>query len=298
MPKPRIMELRFPSLGIVRRLVHERTASAVSYPTPYAVNCRLEDSLTNRMRGGSFTGMSAGSRPSIIEYRDRLLTIGDGTNDNAVKASRVGAQTTYDYSTDLSDTLRATIFQFSEAGETGEDIVALVPHKDTFLLGFTARETWVQQGDPLTGPRRRVSDEVGIVGADAWCVVHDTVYFLSARGLYSVSADGSGLKALSEDKIPEHLSGLSDTAAKLTYRHASRGIYITLTSGVDWFYDTERDAFWAYDTGEGTSHVLIGPLRLGGPNQVGLLQTLTGVIAASSGADLACGFGRHSRGCL
>jgi hypothetical protein len=278
------MELRFPSLGVNRRQVHEKVASAVAYATPYAVNTRLEDDLTNRLRGGAFTGIAAGSRPTLIEYRDRKLTIGDASgNNNAVLASRVGAQTTYDYDTDVSDTMRATVFQFSEAGESGQDVVALVPHKDTYLLAFTATETWVLQGDPLTGAIRRVSDEVGIIGADAWCVAHDTVYFLSSSGLYSVSADGSGLKAISEDKLPEDLTGVSDSACTLTYKHADRGVYIHLTSGVDWFYDTERDGFWGFDTSKTDSHVLIGPLRIGGANQYGLIQTLHGVIGTGSG---------------
>lgn len=281
-PKPKVMEIRFPSLGVNRRNVHERAASAVAYSCPYAVNTRLEDSLTNRLRGGSFTAISAGSRPTLIEYRDRKLTLGDGTNDNAVLASRVGAQSTYDYDTDVSDNLRATVFQFSEAGETGQDVVALVPHKDAFLLGFTASETWVQQGDPLTGARRRISDEVGIVGADAWCVAHDTVYFLSSSGLYSVQADGSGLKALSEDKVPEDLTDVADSTCTLTYNHSDRGVYIHLASGVSWFYDTERDGFWAFDTDSSDSHLLVGPVRVGGPNQYGLIQSIHGIMAADS----------------
>jgi hypothetical protein len=162
-------------------------------------------------------------------------------------------------------------------------VVAVVPHKDAYLLCFTASQTWVLHGDPATGALRRVSDQVGIIGASAWCVAHDTVYFLSSLGLYSVGADGSGLKAVSEDKIPEDLSGVVDTACVLTYQHSDRGVYITRSSGVSWFYDTAREHFWPYDTSTTQSHILIGPLRLGPLNQNGLLQTIHGIIAASSG---------------
>jgi hypothetical protein len=181
--------------------------------------------------------------------------------------------------------LRPALFQFSEAGEQGGTVVALVPHKDQFLLGFTASETWVQQGDPHTGPRRRVSDQVGIIGANAWCVAHDTVYFLSSRGLYAVGADGSGLKALSEDVIPEDLTGVTDATCTLTYRYADRGVYIHKT-GTDWFYDTERGGFWPFDVSTTDSHVLIGPLRLGGPAGYGMVQRIHGIMAANS-ADVA-----------
>jgi hypothetical protein len=241
---------------------------------------RLEDSLTNRLRGGSFTGISAAARPATIVYRDRLLEI-DGTNSNKIVASRKGDHADFDYSGDVSDTIRATFFQFSEDDKVGENVVALVPHKDSFLLGFAAGETWIQQGDPLTGTRRRVSDEVGIIGADAWCVNHDTAYFMSSSGLYSVGMDGSSLKPVSEDRIPEDLTGVSDSTCKLTYNHADRGVYVTLASGVSWFYDTARDQFWPF-TGDTDSHVLVGPFRLGQAESYGRVLNLQGVIAAGS----------------
>jgi hypothetical protein len=178
--------------------------------------------------------------------------------------------------------LRPALFQFSEAGEQGPTVVALVPHKDQYLLGFSATETWVQQGDPLTGPRRRISDQVGIIGADAWCVAHDTVYFMSSRGLYSVGADGSGLKALSEDVLPVELSGLTDTACKLTYQHSDRGVYIDLTANPSYFYDIAREGFWPFDTTTTDSHVLLGPFNVGQPNFYGRITSLHGSVAQSS----------------
>ncbi len=152
MPKPKILEIRFPALGVVRRFAHERTYSTTAYGTPYAMNVRLEDDLTNRLRGGSFTAIDAAARPSEILYRDRVLTF----SGNAITATRMGDHTDTGMSADVSDTMRPALFQFSEAGETGEDIVALIPHKDHFLIWFTADETWVQTGDPHTGSRVRV----------------------------------------------------------------------------------------------------------------------------------------------
>jgi len=278
MSKSKIISLRFPTLGIVRRFTHERAYKADEYPSPYAINVRLEDSLTNRLRGGSWTAIDAGSRPSEILYRDRVLTF----SGNAITATRQGDHTDTALSADVSDTLRPALFQLSEAGETGEDVVALISHKDTFLLGFTAEETWIQQGDPHTGLRKCVSREIGIVGEDAWCVNHDTVYFLSSSGLYSVGADGSGLKSLSEDKVPEDLTDVDDDDCTLTYNYSDRSVYIHKT-GLDWSYDTEREGFWPFDTSTTDSHLLIGPLQIGSPVQHGLLQTITGIMAASSG---------------
>ena len=278
MPR-KTLSILFPSAGVVRRGgLRATTESRGPYPAPWATNVRLEDGLTKRLRGGSFTGISAGARPSESRYRDRLLTF----SGNAITATRAGDDSDTNLGADVSDTLRPALFQLSFGGATGATVVALVPHKDTFLLAFTASETWVQQGDPNSGRRQRISDEVGIIGPDAWTVSHDTVYFMSASGLYSIGADGSGLQAVSEDKIPEDLTGLSDAACTLTYNHADRGVYIHLSSGDSWFYDTARDQFWPFDTDTGDSHVLLGPLWLGQTNSFGRILNLHGNIAAGS----------------
>jgi len=279
---PQIRELRFPSAGVVRRFVQEHGRRQAEYSSPYSMNVRLEDGLTNRLRGGSFTGISAGARPSEIRYRDRVLTF----STNAVTATRQGDDTDTALSSDVSDAQRPALFQFSYGGATGGTVVALIPHKDRYLLGFTADETWVHQGNLHTGTRQRVSDEVGIIGADAWCLVEDTACFLSSSGLYSVGVDGSGLKALSENKVPEDLTGVSDTACTLTYNHTDRGIYIHLTNDPDWFYDIERDQFWPFDTDTTNSYLLIGPIRLGGTGMYGRLTAIHGMIAANSGTVL------------
>ena len=273
------MELRFPAAGVVRRPgLHDTAHWKPPFPTPWSLNVRLEDTLTNRLRGGSFTGIAADSRPSEIRYQDRLLTF----STNAITGTRVSDDTDTTLSADVSDIFRPALFQLSYGGATGGTVVALIPHKDSFLLGFTADETWVQEGNPLISPRRRVSDKVGIIGADAWCKHHDTVYFLSSHGLYVVGADGSGLKALSEDSVPEDLTGVSDSTCTLTYNHADRGVYIHLAADTDWFYDTERGGFWPFNTGVTDSHAILGPLKLGQSNFFGRVLHLHGNIAASS----------------
>lgn len=361
MPQKTI-EIQFPAAGVVRRFgLRPGADSRAPHPTPWSMNVRLEDGLTNRLRGGSFTGLSdagpalsqayvatedgllvlatedgiplvwqetgvlryiylttedgdnvvtengdpivLGPQSAVVTgdedrvwvaagddapsdgladclYRDRLLR----TDDNIILASRQGNYTDWDFSAELEDTGRATAFQLSEGGEIGPDVLAMVPHKDSFLLCFSTGETWVLAGDPATGSLRNVSREVGIVAPRAWCKAHDTVYFLSSRGLYSVQADGSGLQSLSENAIPEHLIGVTDDTCAMRYNHADRGVYIILdeTIASNWFYDTERKGFWPYTLLSTDSHVLLGPFRLGERNGYGRMIHLHGNIASSS----------------
>ena len=99
-----------------------------------------------------------------------------------------------------------------------------------------------------------------------------------------MQADGSGLKPISEDKIPEDLTGVEDDDCVLTYNHADRGLSVHLTTAPSWFYDTARDAFWPFDLSETDSHLLIGPLKLGGVDTLGMIQTMHGMMATGSAA--------------
>jgi len=272
------LDLQFPLTGVVRRFGNrDSTFGKGPFPSPWGMNVRLEDSLTNRLRGGSWVAQAAGTKADPV-YRDRAITFAD----NAITAARQGDAADTSLSTDISDTRRPILLQLSLADAVGGDVVTVVPHKDAYLLCFTAGEVWVLSGDPATGALRRVSDEIGIVGASAWCVNHDTVYFLSSHGLYSVGADGSGLAPVSEDRIPEELTGVVDAACVLDYNHADRGVYIHLTDAPSWFYDTARQQFWPFDRSETDSHVLIGPLQLGQANSFGRVLHLHGNIAAGS----------------
>lgn len=278
----RTINILFPAAGVVRR-GGLRTAAdrREPYPAVWAVNVRLEDVLTNRLRGGSFTAIAAVPKASPV-YRDRAISFSGAL----ITASRMGDHDDIAFDSDVSDIVRPALFGLTEAGGTPATVVAIAPIDDKFLLCFSASETWVLTGDPLTGSLRNVSREVGIIGAGAWCEIHGRVYFMSSHGLYTVNADGSGLKPVSEDKIPEELTGVVDPACTLTYNHADRGVYSHLSTGVSWFYDTARDQFWPFDLTETDSHVLLGPFRLGQADTFGQVVNLHGNIAAGS-ADVA-----------
>jgi len=314
-----VKEIVFPA-GVNRRLsFRQQTGKRDRYFAPYSMNVRAED-FTGRLRGGSWSPSPAanvvgsgvgidvvGSTPveyiavrhsggsqnielintfasstSLAQciYRDRLIR----PENKIIYASRLGNYADWSLSTDLSDSTRPFVIQLSEAGEIGGDVVALIPHKDSYLLAFTNSSSWVIQGDPTdNGGMRNISREIGIVGPKAWCRDHlDRYYFLSSHGLYTVSASGDGMQAISEDVIPEELTGVTDDDTVLEYDHETRGVYIHIPGVVSWLFDTERQGFWPFKVGYSGSHVAIGPFSMSDGNTFGRLIQLHGIVANGS----------------
>ena len=214
-------------------------------------------------------------------YRDRFIR----PEGKLIFASRQGNYADWSLSADVTDSMRPFVVQLSEAGEIGTNVVALIPHKDAYLLAATSSSLWAIQGDPAgDGGLRNITRDVGMVGAKAWCRDHlDRYYFLSSHGLYTVSASGDGLQAISEDVIPQHLTGVADANTVLEYDHETRAVYIHIPSAsVSWMFDTERQGFWPFKVGYAGSHVALGPIQMGNGSSYARLIQLHGIIAAGS----------------
>lgn len=296
-------EIVFPN-GVGRGLsFRQEVGKRERYTCPWSLNVRTQD-FTGRLRGGSWTPIAPATIEGVIQsggylvadpggsapgsshgadciYRDRFIR----PVSQAIYASRQGDYTDWSMASDLSDAGRPFVIQLSEAGELGANITALIPHKDAYMLASTTSSLWVVQGDPTADGRlQNISREVGIVGARAWCRDHlDRYYFLSSHGLYTVSASGDGLQALSEDIIPEQLTGVTDVNTVLEYDHATRAVYINIpTAPVSWLFETDQKAFWPFKVGYAGSHVAIGPLRMNDGETYGRLLRVHGITAASS----------------
>lgn len=296
-------EIVFPN-GVGRGLsFRQEVGKREQYTCPWAVNVRTED-FTKRLRGGSWTppdftvtvgvvhsggyvvadpGSTAPGVSSNADciYRDRFIR----PVSQAIYASRLGTYTDWSMASDISDLARPFVMQLSEAGELGGNVVALIPHKDAYLMAATSSSLWVVRGDPVAdGGLQNISRDVGMVGPRAWCRDHlDRYYFLSSHGLYTVSASGDGLQALSEDLIPEQLTNVTDEDTVLEYDHATRSVRIYIpTAAVYWLFETERQAFWPFIVGYEASHIAIGPLRMNDGETFGRLLRLHGITAASS----------------
>lgn len=295
-------ELIFPA-GINRgESFRQSVGRREKYYSPWSLNCRTDD-FTGRARGGSWTPTAAAATVGVVHsggyvvadpgddapgtssnadciYRDRFVR----PVNQAIYASRLGNHSDWSLSSDLSDSGRPFVMQLSESGELGGNVTALIPHKDSYLLAATSDSLWVVRGDPTAdGGLQNISRDVGMVGPRAWCRDHlDRYYFLSSHGVYTVGASGDGLQALSEDVIPEELTGVTDVDTVLEYDHETRAVRIYIpTAAVNWLFETEQKGFWPFKVGAG-SHVAIGPLRMNDGDTHGRLLRMHGITAAGS----------------
>ena len=296
-------ELVFPR-GVGRGLsVRQEVGKRERYTSPWSINCRTED-FTRRLRGGSWVPSGPTSHSGVVRsggyvvanpgssapgssgnadciYRNRFIRpVGQ-----AIYASRMGDFTDWSMASEISDVARPFVIQPSEAGEIGSNVVALIPHKDAYLIVGTSSSLWVVRADPVGGgSMQNISREVGIVGPRAWCRDHlDRYYFLSSQGLCTISASGDGLQGLSDNVIPLELAGVTDANTVLEYDHTTRSVAIHIPSAnQSWLFETEQQAFWPFKVGYEGSHIAIGPLQMADGDSFGRLLRIHGITASGS----------------
>lgn len=119
-------------------------------------------------------------------WRGRLWLAGDSNNPQNFYQSRVGDPTDFDYS--QTDPAAAVAGNLSVSGQIGEPISAIIPYTDDYALTGCAHSLWMFEGDLADGGTIvRVSDNMGLLGKDAWTVDPEgQLYFVANGGLFSV----------------------------------------------------------------------------------------------------------------
>ena len=119
-------------------------------------------------------------------WRGRLVLAGDPANPQNFYMSRVGDPADWDYGS--TDGAQAVAGNLSVSGHIGEPITALIPYTDDYMIIGCANSLWMMEGDLAAGGSIvLISNQMGIVGKDAWCVdPMGTLYFIASGGLYSV----------------------------------------------------------------------------------------------------------------
>lgn len=140
----------------------------------------------------------------------------------------------------------------SEAGKSGDVIVAVIPHSRDYLVFGCANTIWYLAGDPTSGGTNITLDNVGgILDSQAWCKDrNDNLYILATTGLLRVSPEFGKPENLLEETYPDFLKDLAFNGSLhrlvMGYDRKRNGIKIAktvLTTGV-------TTAFW-YDLRSG-----------------------------------------------
>lgn len=119
-------------------------------------------------------------------WRGRFVLAGDSNNPQNFYMARVGVPTDWNFAAE--DPAAAVAGNLSESGQIGEPIVALIPYTDDYMLIGCTNSLWMLQGDPANGGSIvRVSNQMGLISPNSWCVdPAGTLYFIARGGLYSV----------------------------------------------------------------------------------------------------------------
>ncbi len=195
--------------------------------------------------------------PLIAYHGGRLWLAGAAENPHIWYASRLHDPNdwdTFDVAGEGWDT-RASSGDAAGSWTPASPITALVPHSDDYMIIACRTELWVVLGDPNAGGGgKRVSSEVGVVTATAWCHTPDMeLVFLAPDGLYAIpSGYPSGPVSISAPKLPGGLKGVDPDVyyVVLSYDPKDRGIHIHLTPKAStgtrhhYWFDYETRSFW------------------------------------------------------
>lgn len=153
----RLIELRFPAAGVVRRPgFRDSYDAAAPYPTPWAINMRPEDILAGRRRGGSRPGLTAFDIDDVAEndreddekIMARLSSVPSGAypvvRNESIYAIRAAGVTTINVSTGATSGLVAT------KGEVPGDCLLGAVYRDRIVMAGADNAIYLsRQGNPL-----------------------------------------------------------------------------------------------------------------------------------------------------
>ena len=121
-------------------------------------------------------------------------------------------------------------------GKLGQNITAVIPFSDDYLILGTATQTWMFRGSPSSGATLdSVSNSIGVFNNECWTMDGaGTLYFMNANGIYSFT--GNSLNSLTADVFPRFNSEFTVAAGyylSMAYDKYNNGIMISSTGTSD-----------------------------------------------------------------
>lgn len=126
-------------------------------------------------------------------FRGSVVLASPAVNRAAVYLGKLGDPKNWVFND--ADNLSTTAIPITFAdgvAQPPDKVVAIFPWKDDFLVAGCDLSIWVMEGDPRAGGAFVcASQEVGVIGPNAWCFTADgTPIFLGRGGLYALSKGG------------------------------------------------------------------------------------------------------------
>lgn len=121
------------------------------------------------------------------------------------------------------------------AGQIGQPITALIPINEDRLLFGLDHGIYQMLGDGADGGTLMpITEQIGILTQDAWCLVGDTLFFMAPDGLYKWNVGQGEPTSISKDVYGNTYSGFPRVGYYVNVKyHASRNeVWIMLTHNV------------------------------------------------------------------
>jgi len=182
-------------------------------------------------------GIKPSSATIVTRYRGRLILSGYSTYPHQWYMCKTGDPWNFLYGT--NDPLTAVAGQDAMAGEIGDVVIALIAYNDDYMIVGCANSMHLITGDPAYGGSiDEISDNIGIVGANAWCKDNDgNLYFFGTGGIYKMEGGRSRPLNISVGALPKLINDWAydptDERILLTFDPVRNGIIISKSSGTD-----------------------------------------------------------------
>ncbi len=190
----------------------------------------------------------------VVQWGGR--TVLSGNPKWAYYASRDGNPNDFDFGFNSDDPLRAFGGDSETGGRVGDDINAMIPRSEDYLMFGCANSIRELVGNPtLSGGARVLSNVIGCLSQGAWCADPDGgVYFLSRNGLHYVQPGAGAFPVDASARLPRELADIDVSSYRILMacepRRRRIHIYLTPRQSVSvgakqhWWFDLKRRGFW------------------------------------------------------
>lgn len=196
-----------------------------------------------------------------VLHGGRLYMSGKADEASAVFGCRIGAPDDWDFGAGgapATDEAAAFDTGASLLGDVPDVVMALMSFRGTQLVIGGAKSMNAIIGNPRSQDqslteRRTIAQDIGIVGARAWCMGKDLrLYWLSIDGLYGIGPNQFNVdrtQGLSNGRVAKSLQDVdyATTMAQLMWNFRQNGVDIFLTQQASGLPSTHF--FWSLDTG-------------------------------------------------